>query len=94
MLYASKVLGEGHVWGDDVLLDLPALQLDFPALTVSCEPGTLAPFLLLLLFLPGRVALVPRALPLAPFARARGALTYRRTAGRSQARLGPRPSPF
>ena len=75
MLYASKVLGEGHVWGDDVLLDLPALQLDFPALTVSCEPGTLTPFLLLLLllFLPGRAALVPRALPLAPFARARGA---------------------
>lgn len=37
VLWAGRILGEGGVWGDDVLLDHPGLQLDFPALSISCE---------------------------------------------------------
>lgn len=35
VLWASKVLGEGDIWGDDVVLDNPGLQLDFPALAIT-----------------------------------------------------------
>ena len=35
VLWASKVLHEGDVWGDDVILNRPHLQLRFPALAIS-----------------------------------------------------------